>query len=272
MGSFSPLWHAHHAAANAWRGGVPGQRQILVRPENSTPLAAVDSERGSRQDPSMSRHAIPSTTTISTANLADWLIDARRRTLELIGDLTDEQLLGPPLPTVNPLLWEIGHLAWFHEKWVLRHVHGSASASGRCRPALRLRCRCPRHSLGPAAALPSGNATLHGPGAGPDPGTAPRPAAQPPTKPISSSCRSFMKTCTARRSSIPAKPLPIRVPRLDERRAPESPRRQGHGPATWRFPAARSCSEQSRMSSSSSTTRSGRIRSKSRRSPLPARR
>ena len=24
------------------------------------------------------------------------------------------------MPTVNPLLWEIGHLAWFQEKWVLR--------------------------------------------------------------------------------------------------------------------------------------------------------
>jgi iron(II)-dependent oxidoreductase len=40
--------------------------------------------------------------------------------LELIADLTDEQLLGPQLATVNPLLWEIGHLAWFQEKWVLR--------------------------------------------------------------------------------------------------------------------------------------------------------
>jgi iron(II)-dependent oxidoreductase len=40
----------------------------------------------------------------------------------LVADLTDEQLLGPRLAIVNPLLWEIGHLAWFQEKWVLRHV------------------------------------------------------------------------------------------------------------------------------------------------------
>src|SRR5262249_58196202 len=33
-----------------------------------------------------------------------------------------EQLLGPPLDITNPLLWEIGHLAWFQEKWVLRHA------------------------------------------------------------------------------------------------------------------------------------------------------
>jgi iron(II)-dependent oxidoreductase len=52
--------------------------------------------------------------------LGDWLLDARGRTLSLVADLSDEQLLGPRLPTVNPLLWEIGHLAWFQEKWVLR--------------------------------------------------------------------------------------------------------------------------------------------------------
>jgi iron(II)-dependent oxidoreductase len=52
--------------------------------------------------------------------LAAWLLDCRSRTLLLVEDLTDEQWLGPHLPTVNPLLWELGHLAWFAEKWVLR--------------------------------------------------------------------------------------------------------------------------------------------------------
>jgi iron(II)-dependent oxidoreductase len=58
---------------------------------------------------------------ITTAELAKILIDARARTLALVSDLTDEQLMGPRLPIVNPLLWEIGHVAWFQEKWVLRH-------------------------------------------------------------------------------------------------------------------------------------------------------
>jgi iron(II)-dependent oxidoreductase len=40
--------------------------------------------------------------------------------LQLIADLGDEQLMGPRLDIINPLLWEIGHLAWFQEKWVLR--------------------------------------------------------------------------------------------------------------------------------------------------------
>ncbi len=52
------------------------------------------------------------------------LRDARSRTLALIADLDDDQLLGPRLAIVNPLLWEIGHLAWFQSNWVLRHLRG----------------------------------------------------------------------------------------------------------------------------------------------------
>lgn len=60
----------------------------------------------------------------TAAQLAEAVQDARERTFELVADLTDEQLLGPRLQIVNPLLWEIGHVAWFQEKWVLRHVAG----------------------------------------------------------------------------------------------------------------------------------------------------
>ena len=56
--------------------------------------------------------------------LAEYVQDARARTLALIGDLTDEQLLGPQLAIVNPLRWEVGHVAWFQEKWALRHAAG----------------------------------------------------------------------------------------------------------------------------------------------------
>ena len=34
--------------------------------------------------------------------------------------------MGPMLPIVNPVLWEIGHVGWFHEYWTLRHAHGEA--------------------------------------------------------------------------------------------------------------------------------------------------
>lgn len=52
------------------------------------------------------------------------LTDARKRTLELICDLTDEQIQVPLLATINPIVWEMGHVAWFQEKWALRHLRG----------------------------------------------------------------------------------------------------------------------------------------------------
>jgi gamma-glutamyl hercynylcysteine S-oxide synthase len=61
---------------------------------------------------------------LSTTELEDLLVDARRATRALVADLTDEQMLGPRLRIVNPPLWEIGHLAWFQEKWTLRHLRG----------------------------------------------------------------------------------------------------------------------------------------------------
>jgi iron(II)-dependent oxidoreductase len=60
----------------------------------------------------------------SAAELARLLNDARRRTLELIVDLDDRQMIGPQLAIVNPPLWEIGHIAWFQEFWTLRHLRG----------------------------------------------------------------------------------------------------------------------------------------------------
>lgn len=56
----------------------------------------------------------------SVAVLADWVRDARRRTCALVADLADPQLLGAQLSIVNPLLWQIGNVAWLQEKWVLR--------------------------------------------------------------------------------------------------------------------------------------------------------
>src|SRR6185503_12594051 len=61
---------------------------------------------------------------IANAQLIEALRETRARTLELVNDLSDEQLIGPRLQIVNPLQWEIGHLAWFQEFWVLRHFAG----------------------------------------------------------------------------------------------------------------------------------------------------
>jgi iron(II)-dependent oxidoreductase len=46
----------------------------------------------------------------------------RTRTLDLVGDLNNDQMIGPRLAIVNPPLWEIGHVAWFQEFWALRHL------------------------------------------------------------------------------------------------------------------------------------------------------
>ena len=61
---------------------------------------------------------------VSAEELADWVRDARERTFELVADLSDEQLMGPELSTVNPGLWEMGHHAWFQSVWALRHACG----------------------------------------------------------------------------------------------------------------------------------------------------
>ena len=59
-------------------------------------------------------------------DLAEALTDARARSLELALDLDDSQWLGPELSIVNPLRWELGHVAWFQEWWTLRHARGRA--------------------------------------------------------------------------------------------------------------------------------------------------
>ncbi len=61
---------------------------------------------------------------LTAESLRQMLVEARSVTLSLVADLTDEQMLGPRLAIVNPPLWEIGHVAWFQEKWALRHLRG----------------------------------------------------------------------------------------------------------------------------------------------------
>ena len=61
---------------------------------------------------------------VSSNYLKEIMTDAHNRTLELVTGLDEEQLIGPKLPIVNPLRWEIGHVAWFHEKFILRDLYG----------------------------------------------------------------------------------------------------------------------------------------------------
>ena len=53
------------------------------------------------------------------------LLDARRVELELLDGLTDVQLLGARQHFVEPPIWEMGHVGWFQEYWLLRHLDGA---------------------------------------------------------------------------------------------------------------------------------------------------
>ncbi len=61
---------------------------------------------------------------VSTDYLHEIMTDAHARTMALVEGLDEEQLMGPRFPIVNPLRWEIGHAAWFHEKFILRDLYG----------------------------------------------------------------------------------------------------------------------------------------------------
>jgi ergothioneine biosynthesis protein EgtB len=55
--------------------------------------------------------------------LAAALRDSRRRTLSLVEDLSDAQWRVPQQDGVNLVAWELSHLAWFGEFWILRGPH-----------------------------------------------------------------------------------------------------------------------------------------------------
>lgn len=56
----------------------------------------------------------------SRAELVDELALARNQTLRLISHLRPEQWQVPYLTTINPPLWELGHVGWFQEYWCHR--------------------------------------------------------------------------------------------------------------------------------------------------------
>jgi EgtB-related family protein len=59
---------------------------------------------------------------MSVRQLIATMREFRARLLDLVDDLDDGQMIGPRLAIVNPPLWEIGHVAWTQEFWLLRHL------------------------------------------------------------------------------------------------------------------------------------------------------
>ncbi len=76
------------------------------------------------------------------------LRDSRARTWVGVADLTPAQWLPPRQTGVNPVAWELAHLAWFAEFWILRGPH-TRGADG-----LSVAACSPRHA-GPDAHLDS---------------------------------------------------------------------------------------------------------------------
>ncbi|MBI4264668.1 MAG: ergothioneine biosynthesis protein EgtB [Acidobacteria bacterium] len=64
---------------------------------------------------------------MTTGLLIDALLDARSVELELLEGLTDDQLLGRRGHFVEPPIWEVGHVGWFQEYWILRGLDGAES-------------------------------------------------------------------------------------------------------------------------------------------------
>ncbi len=64
-----------------------------------------------------------------TGRLAEWVHDATDTLLSTVEDFTedDPRWLGPYLNIVNPPIWELSHVGWFAEAFVLRRLHGRDS-------------------------------------------------------------------------------------------------------------------------------------------------
>jgi gamma-glutamyl hercynylcysteine S-oxide synthase len=58
----------------------------------------------------------------AVVDLLSALTDARNVELEIFHRIADSQLLGPQGHFLEPPIWEIGHVGWFQEYWILRHL------------------------------------------------------------------------------------------------------------------------------------------------------
>lgn len=62
---------------------------------------------------------------------AEWLveamIDSRRHELTVLDDLTDDQMHGAQMRIIEPPIWELGHVGWFMENWILNYLDNAES-------------------------------------------------------------------------------------------------------------------------------------------------
>ncbi len=65
--------------------------------------------------------AMPDQLTKEAQEIVTQLLDARKRELEVLSGLSREQMLGSRNRTIEPPIWEMGHVGWFQERWILRN-------------------------------------------------------------------------------------------------------------------------------------------------------
>src|SRR5436189_5878842 len=53
------------------------------------------------------------------------LEEVRAVELQLLDGLADLQMLGHEAHFLEPPIWEMGHVGWFQEYWLLRHLDGA---------------------------------------------------------------------------------------------------------------------------------------------------
>jgi iron(II)-dependent oxidoreductase len=69
---------------------------------------------------------IPNNLSPQAKELAQNLLDARQRELEVLAGLNDEQMFGSRMRIIEPPIWEMGHVGWFQEHWILRNLDKTA--------------------------------------------------------------------------------------------------------------------------------------------------
>ena len=57
--------------------------------------------------------------------LAAALKRARELTLRLVEPVADEDLVAQFSPIMSPLVWDVAHIGWFEELWLIRRIAGS---------------------------------------------------------------------------------------------------------------------------------------------------
>lgn len=69
-----------------------------------------------------------SSNTIASHDLAGALAETRERTLALVADLGDDDLSRVLTPLLSPLIWDLGHIANFEQRWLLGGGDGRLDA------------------------------------------------------------------------------------------------------------------------------------------------